>query len=72
MSEHDPIQMTGDPNWCAERYENPTKCKANNCPCSKDIVSVVYECNFPGCDKGIHYKWLCGFCVEHQAEVLFS
>ena len=65
MSKHDPIQMTGDPNHCAERYSNPEKCKANNCPCASDILAKPRTCE--DCGAVVRYGWmngLCKVCIE--------
>jgi len=70
MSKHDPIQMTGDPNWCDEKYKNPMKCKANNCPCASDILAKPRKCKHCGVD--VLYGWMGSYCMSHQVEALFS
>ena len=70
MSAHDPTQMTGDPNWCAERYENPTVCKASNCTCASDILVVAHKC--ATCDSMVHYGWMSKHCKNCQSQGLFA
>ena len=72
MSAHDPVQRTGDPNWCIERYKSPAKCKANDCPCASDILASPRKCGI--CGANVHYGWMNQLCVHHvhHVEELFS
>lgn len=68
MSAHDPKQMTGDPNHCAERYENIEKCKSNKCVCVSDMLAEPCKCE--GCGAEVRYAWmngLCKACIESGA-----
>lgn len=52
-----------DPNYCAERYMNPKKCKANNCPCVSHILAVPRKCKNCGGDVHYDYAHHGGYCV---------
>ncbi len=44
-----------DPNYCAERYMNPEKCKANNCRCVPHILATPLKCYT--CGGKVHYDY---------------
>jgi len=57
-------QNMKDPNYCVERYNNPKKCKANNCRCVPNILETPLKCVNCDCDIYYDFPHHDGHCVS--------